>query len=174
MLKSEELARRWMPGFRQSSNRRAWEHPEDLVTLLGERPRVKTATLLHVCWLHDIIEDGQKEDGKAVTQQDLFNEGFNFEVVTSVRALTHQKNEDKPAYLARLRDSSPGYTVRVVKSLDRICNLREGAPTFKGARWSRYVQETQDYILPLTDALPFDEKDWLRTHLLNAIALRPA
>lgn len=172
MIKSEELARRWMPGHRQHSTRLAWEHPQDLVTLLNEYPRMKTATIVHVCWLHDIIEDGQKEDGSPVTSEDLVNEGFNLDVVASVVSLTHRKDEDKPTYLARLRDNFPGYTVRVVKSLDRICNLREGAPMFKNVRWARYVNETRDYILPLTDTLPIDQRAWLRERLELAMNLR--
>jgi (p)ppGpp synthase/HD superfamily hydrolase len=177
MRKSEELARRWMPGFRHGpSKRSAWEHPRDLVILLGELPGVRTALvterLVDVAWMHDLLEDGRKEDGSRVTQLDLFQENFGYYVVTDVVALTAKDGEEKPTYLKRLAAASR--FAKIVKCVDRICNLREGASVFKPARWERYVDETTSYLIPLAEGIGGEEGPWLKEKLVESLALRAA
>lgn len=189
MTKAEKIARAWMPGTRQGSNRPAWAHPEDIVKFLQEMDEASMkvegcSTLWHkrtldIAWLHDIIEDGKKEDGSPVTEKDLEGALFSFneDVVKCVVELTHRVGEEKITYLARLRYRTQAHLMPaaavIVKLADRICNLREGAPTYKAARWARVIGETNTYIVPMLDALPTFEQEWLRVRLMAAINLRP-
>lgn len=184
MRKSEQLARQWMPGFRQGPGHRpAWMHPQDLVNLLLEMKAAIPFTLgaydeviydhlVDVAWAHDLLEDGRKSDGSRVTKADLLTEGLSADVVADVVALSQQDGEEKPAYLARLRGASA--FAMIVKCVDRICNLREGKDTFKSKRWARYVQETTDYILPLVQNISKFEAEWLEPRLLQARDTRSA
>jgi (p)ppGpp synthase/HD superfamily hydrolase len=176
VTQAEALAKRWMPGFRQTipgqAARRSWEHPQDLVKLLAERPGEfsEAGQMKAVCiaWMHDLLEDGIKEDGKRVTKNDLIDE-FDLSVVRGVQELTHVDGTPKYRYLENLGKIE--YIYKLVKCVDRICNLREGRQVFKPARWARYVGETQQYILPLTDPLRDGTNEWLKKLLLEAMAL---
>ena len=127
---------------------------------------------LAIAWLHDIIEDGRKMDGTKVREDDLRGLGISEPVVADVLTLSQREGEDKPTYLNRVAEGSP--RVKLVKVVDRICNLREGKDTFKVARWVRYITETQTYILPLVDGIePCSLQTPLRTWLEDAIAQRP-
>jgi (p)ppGpp synthase/HD superfamily hydrolase len=174
----EGLAKRWMIGDRKGPegkpSREAWRHPEDLVLLLDEwdtpregwNPNLKPY-LKAVAWLHDLIEDGRKEDGTQVTEQDLLDAGVDWSIVRDVVSLSQMPGEDKSVYLARLVKAS--WAARVVKCVDRICNLREGKDCFKEPRWARYVDETQRYILPLATNMP----TFFIEELRKAIDARP-
>jgi (p)ppGpp synthase/HD superfamily hydrolase len=201
--KEEKLARRWMPGIRQrakgdtSPARPAWKHPEDLAKLLhdligptpdpgpegpgglpvSEREQHEYTRyrdqLVATAWLHDIIEDGRKLDGTEVTEEDLRAEGVEEIVIEDVVALTQREGEDKPVYLARLEAASS--RAKLVKIVDRICNLREGKTTFKDARWARYLDETQKYIVPLLGGVTHSYiRLVLRDLLHTAAGARPA
>lgn len=176
-----------MPGTRQGSTRPAWAHPQDLVGMLYELkaacPTFDNGSnvygshlvfedLVDIAWMHDLIEDGRKENGSPVRAGDLTEEGIGRASVEAVLALTHNEGEEKVEYLARLlKTLSP--QVAVVKCVDRICNLREGAATFKDRRWARYVQETHDYIMPLLTLISEHERAWLKSHLDQGLAARP-
>jgi (p)ppGpp synthase/HD superfamily hydrolase len=173
--KAEQLARRWMPGLRQGpAKRKAWEHPQDLVSLLTkemdfiETPAEEQEKRVAVAWLHDILEDGKKEDGTTVSVQDLCDEGIRPQVIADVLALTNEGPKD--AYLAQLKAKSP--RAKLVKCVDRICNLREGKDAFKTKRWIRYVGETYYFIFPLTEGLPPLERNFLRQELIKAVEAR--
>jgi len=196
---AEALAKQWMPGFRQGpKNRRAWEHPQDLVRLLDERPgdysaagQMKAKTM---AWLHDVLEDGVAEDGRRIVEADLRNYSFDYveapdggllvpevipdgaclspEVIEGVVQLTHKAGHTKDEYYQTL--AGIDYIPKLVKCVDRVCNLREGAETFKPARWTRYVADTRKYVLPLTSALSKDTDKWLHALLCDAMALRPS
>ena len=185
---AEALAKRWMPGDRQGkpgqTPRKAWEHPADLVRLLSERPgefsEAGQIKALAMAWLHDVIEDGRKEDGSRVTTSDLQGLVVGYgepsgpyldeAVVEGVVELTHPEGITKIAYYETL--SEIGYIPKLVKCVDRICNLREGAGVFKPARWERYVSETRTYILPLARDLREETAEWLTQHLHEALDAR--
>lgn len=185
MTKEEQLARRWMPGLRQGpAKRKAWEHPQDLVRLITQEmsfvdtPAEEQEKRIAVAWLHDILEDGKKEDGTPVTMYDLLKEGVDQEVVNDVLGLTQQTLqgrdgpflEPKAEYLARLTEQSQ--RTKLVKCVDRVCNLREGRTTFKVRRWIRYVGETYYFIFPLAEELPDLERSFLRIELIKAVEAR--
>jgi (p)ppGpp synthase/HD superfamily hydrolase len=182
---AEELARRWMPGHREGpGNRFAWEHPEDLVRVLTiempiEVDVAEAERRIALAWLHDIIEDGRKEDGSGVDEADLFREGVDPEVIADVLSMTRRTYqeggalvlESKEQYLGRLKEAK--VRAKVVKCVDRTCNLREGRETFKDRRWIRYVGETYYFIYPLTESLPKGaERSWLQAALIQAVQAR--
>lgn len=190
---AEVLAKKWMTGFRESKPRAprrfAWEHPEDLVTLLAGRPgEFSHAGMIHamsIAWLHDVLEDGRKPNGARVTVDDLMpyviriddplktpiGAALSPSVIEGVVELTHQEGQSKIDYYKTLPEI--GYQSQLVKCVDRICNLREGAANFKNERWARYVRETRTYILPLTESFLDPTASWLREHLTHAMAVRP-
>lgn len=173
-----DIAKECMKGMRQGRpgdpRRPAWEHPGDLVRLLvREYPgKISEGTLI-VAWLHDIVEDGRKADGSSVSFDDLRSRGIRASLVSDIATLTKGEREDKLSYLSRLRNapiSSP--RAKIVKCVDRICNLREGYLLFKDARWARYVGETLYFLLPLADQVGGYEGEWLRQKLIEATELR--
>jgi (p)ppGpp synthase/HD superfamily hydrolase len=173
----EGLAKKWMLGHRQGAPgmapREAWRHPEDLVRLIDEWPmpsgwnkNVRTY-LKCVAWLHDLLEDGVKDDGAQVTEQDLRDAGAEWAIVRDVVSLSILPGEEKTAYLERLVKAS--WAAQLAKCFDRICNLREGKDVFKDHRWERYTHETQVYILPIAHRLD----PWLFDELQKALEARP-
>lgn len=175
--KAEQLARRWMPGLRQGpAKRKAWEHPQDLVNLLTkemdfiETPAEEQERRIAVAWLHDILEDGKKEGGSSVVVADLEAEGVPTEVIDDVLYLTAMGNKPKSEYLASLKHAST--RAKLVKCVDRICNLREGKDAFKTKRWIRYVGETYYFIFPLAEELSTLERNFLRIELIKAVEAR--
>ena len=84
--------------------------------------------------------------------------------------LTHPEGITKIAYYETLKNIN--YLPKLVKCVDRICNLREGAEVFKQHRWERYVGETKLYILPLAQDLNEETAVWLTRLLHDAMALR--
>jgi len=124
--------------------------------------------------MHDLIEDGRKEDGSRVIEADLTAEGIDYNIVFGVVSLTHDEAADsKIAYLARLRQTLR-FAEAKVKLADRICNLREGRTVFKDKRWARVINETNQYIVPLLELIEIrDEQEQLRKWLSEAIAARP-
>lgn len=176
---AEDLATKWMRGMRQGRpgdpKRPAHKHPEDLVKLLkDEYPGKVSDGILQVAWLHDILEDGVKDDGTRVFSEDLDDLGFKRSVICDIDSLTKRQNESKVTYLTRLKTvthNSP--RVPIVKCVDRICNLREGLVLFDDDRWARYVGETFYFILPLTRTLEGYEQAWLRQELIDSATARP-
>ena len=191
VLQAEALAKQLMTGYRHgrpgTAPRRAWEHPADLVALLAERPgefsEAGQVKAMAMAWLHDVIEDGRKEDGRRFTANDLRSLVVGHDVpgrepyldnsvVDGVVQLTHAEGTSKVSYYETLKDID--YIPKLVKCVDRICNLREGVNVFSPLRWDRYVLETRKYVLPLTNDLREETAGWLSDGLLAAMELRPA
>ncbi len=180
-----------MPGMRQGPEPRpAWMHPQDLVNLLesllpdvGSAPAYGQAydkfladirarqAVIDIAWMHDLIEDGIKESNARVTKLDLSEQGFSIDVVDDIVSLSHKPGEEKVVYLATLVDVSP--RAKLVKLVDRICNLREGKDSFKDKRWARYVSETNRYVLPLLESVAVPLQATLEAMLNEAIEARP-
>ena len=156
-----ELAKRWMTGLRKMSQLDAWTHPErvagyvkELLFAREEMAEYDLETFMSVAWLHDIIEDGVKEDGSPVEAKDLLEAGIPAMVVAHVVTLTHvEEMETKEEYLARLAESECP-EVKVVKALDRVASLYEGKFSF-GPKWAeRYAEKTEKGVLPLAKSVP--------------------
>lgn len=155
MKKSERLARKWMPGYRDGPDKRpAWKHPEDVVKVLTEElpediDYVPTDMIVDLAWLHDILEDGRiPTTGTRVTCELMENAGISELVQLGVNILTRKdwiSIEEYYDRLYRLGDEN----VLLVKLADRLCNLREGKNVYSDERWKRYVEETHKMVLPL-------------------------
>lgn len=179
-----------MPGHRQGpAKREAWKHPQDIVRLLLDEGSTglpitvspeEHKKRIDLGWLHDIIEDGKKEDGSPVTMYDLYREDIAPDTVDDVLAMSQRTLngqdgqpylEPKELYLGRLKEAST--RVKVVKCLDRICNLREGQHSFKDLRWIRYVGETFYFIFPLAEKLGNNvERGYLTIELIKSVEAR--
>jgi (p)ppGpp synthase/HD superfamily hydrolase len=177
---ARELAQRWMPGNRQSKpgipTREAWRHPEDIVKMIDWwAPESSTPFVNHmkcVAWLHDIIEDGRREDGSIISSTDLLVTGVHIDIISDVLHLTQGVDEDKALALERV--SKAPLSARIVKCFDRICNLKEGSKTFKTGRWNRYIVQTREYIIPLAESVDQElECEWFVPEMEAAILLRP-
>ena len=173
-----------MTGFRKSippggCPRSAWAHPQDLVRVIQEElvtctsDKVVLDYLVRVAWLHDILEDGWKSEGVRVTEEDLWESDVDSQVIQDVVAISRKQGEEKNAYLARLIYAP--MRVRLLKCIDRTCNLRE-APKKDAAWWDMYSDSTRRYILPLARSLSSSEgwDIWANSILEHALTLRPS
>lgn len=136
-----------------------------------------------VAWLHDVIEDGRFLVNKVssvcweyrdVKVDDLLQSGVEEAIVTDVVHLTNARRESKVEYLGRVRDGVLARvipeSVALVKIVDRICNLREGASVYSSTRWARVVSETREFIVPLLERVGRGESRILGLYLESAIA----
>lgn len=177
MRKSEQLARLWMRGTRNPGpgmqSRPEWEHPQDIVKLLRAVPgtfdRVRVSD---VAWLHDVVEDGKKDDGSSPTSKDLYEAGIELSVIEDIDTLTHRAGESKPEYLKRVARGSD--RAKLVKVADRLCNLREAVSSgaFVPDRLARYIEESKEYVAPLALELIPPTREWMVYELGEAIEKR--
>ncbi len=160
---ASELAKQFMTGTRKKSSQPAWTHPEAVAGLVTEV--LLQAEVFHehenwyfvkdmivLAWLHDIIEDGIKEDGSRVTSTDLVMAGIPLVICGCVAEITHlEAKETKEEYLKRLLGS--GTIVKTVKVLDRIATLKEGKAVL-GSVWAKqYAQKTEKGVMPLAKSI---------------------
>lgn len=127
-----------------------------------------------VAWLHDVIEDGRtSSEGKRVTREDLSDNKMSDRVVAEIVHLSQRPDESKIEYLTRflkgVRTHAIPPSAALVKIVDRVCNLREGAGVFKYERWTRVVGETREFIYPLLEFVSRHEKEILEKYLDSAI-----
>ena len=102
---------------------------------LGIRDDAVLATVL----LHDVCEDC------GIAPDEL---PFSPEVREAVRLLTRTKPEDLDAYFSAIKANS---TASIVKALDRCNNVSTMMLGFSAEDISKYVDETQNYVIPLLD-----------------------
>lgn len=150
--RAELFAKRYMSGKRKNSEREAWRHPEDVAKLVDSLPHfagMERERLIALAWLHDVLEDC--EDVEAHT---LSSAGIPSPVIADVIALTRRPGVPKEKYLSDL--CSARRHVRLIKVLDRIANLREGASTMPTDWIIRYVYQTRTFFVPICRDLPSD------------------
>lgn len=183
-LLEERLAKLWMTGFRKSIPpggipRSAWAHPQDVVQVIQEElamvlPDVHVLNyLVRVAWLHDVLEDGCKDEEIPVTEKDLWDKGVEPQVIQDVVHISRHPGEEKEVYLARLINTP--MQVRLLKCIDRACVLRE-SPKMGATWWDEYSSSTRKFILPLARSLrPSAGWDtWAVGLLEHALELRPS
>ena len=126
--KAEEIARKAHEGqFRKMGEDKGKPyiiHPERVAKDIESIVNSELHTV--VAWLHDVVEDTD------VTIKDLCAEGFPFEVIDAVKALTHTDRVSYLDYLVGLRQNE---IARRVKMCDLRDNMRD-LP--KGARKDKY------------------------------------
>lgn len=164
-----KLAERHMTGPRDGSDRKAWEHAQDVAEAVEKYGWIHPDDWYFwvcVAWLHDVLEDGD-EMTEARLAGELVEEGVAQHraqaMADSVQVLTKTRGESA-AYFARIAASGQ-WQLALTKLLDRRTNLREGRNVFTRKRWNRYVKETQDHVLPLIACVD----EMLRVELLLSI-----
>lgn len=182
-LLEERLAKLWMTGYRKSisiegSPRPSWSHPQDVVGVIqSELTRVLPDTivldyLVRVGWIHDILEDGYTSEGVLVTEEDLRIHKVNPQIIRDVVTISRSPGESKDVYLSRLIHSS--VEVRLLKCIDRACNLRE-SPKRGLTWWDTYSASTRKFVIPLAESLRSEGWDtWALNILEHALTLRPS
>jgi len=90
-------------------------HVADVVRRV-EQSHGRSATLLAVAWLHDVVED------TTTTLDDLRDEGLPDDVVNAVDAITRRAGEQYAAYIERVRLNP---IARIVKLADNAQNLAD-------------------------------------------------
>ncbi len=190
----------YMSGLRDNGITPAWQHPIDVLDVFEEMQKEvgfgidinltdewekehKSDTIEIIrksCLLHDIIEDGIKEDGTSFDCYDLAKligysrgmqgsplEGAINLVVEALTKESHMKfgTWGLVEYFHEKVYSSD--LAVIVKCCDRVSNLREAVNTFKPYRLERYKWETKMFIIPLAKELECYPhwRDWLLDQL---------
>ena len=107
--------------------------------------KITDSTILKASVIHDLLEDLPETQQELILNAD--HEGG--EVLAIVKELTRSSNETKAEYLQRLREHG-SYKAKVIKLADRISNLTDiNTDIFDYEFISRYINETEEYILPI-------------------------
>lgn len=114
---------------------------------------IRDDTVLAVALLHDVCEDC------GVKPEEL---PFSAPVRTAVSLLTRDPEHFQDAVLAEYYSGIQGnQTAMFVKALDRCNNLSTMASSFSTEKIVRYVNETEEYILPLLEELERRCPEWI-------------
>lgn len=123
-------------------------HPLRVAILLRELAEQRDPAILCAGVLHDVVEDTD------ATVDDV-EAAFGPRVGDLVRALTHpdlrpgeSKHERNLRWFETLRWE--GRDVHVIKSADRLDNVRTMEGVFDAERRGTYLKETREALLPLT------------------------
>jgi (p)ppGpp synthase/HD superfamily hydrolase len=167
------LVHKHMKGKRNDGVTPAWQHPIDVLDVVYEMlektnsngPESNFDEFEQVALLHDILEDTD------LTQEDLKQEGFHFDVIRDVALLTKSDGcrfgtEDLVRYFYDLQESN-SVVAQAVKCCDRIANLREAKGVFKPYRFARYQFETKMFLIPLAKRVGGDWGKFLTDELIR-------
>lgn len=89
--------------------------------------------------LHDLVEDG-----KATLEE--IKEMFDEEIAHLVDLLSKRKDEPLEDYYKRI---SQDIRAIIIKAVDRVCNVSDMVEIFTTKRLKRYVEETEEHVLPM-------------------------
>jgi GTP pyrophosphokinase len=107
--------------------------------------KIIDSVILKTSVIHDLLENIPETDQQIILNADTDSS----EVLTIVKELTQHPNESKAEYLSRIRDHA-SYKSKIIKIADRISNLTDiNTDTFDYDFISRYIEETEEYILPI-------------------------
>ena len=102
---------------------------------------IKDDALLAAILLHDVVED---------TDTTLEELPFSDEVKLLVGLVTKTKDKTKEDYYKAISENGKAC---VIKILDRCNNVSTIAASFDHKRLLKYINETEEYVLPLTTVL---------------------
>lgn len=108
--KARKLAERAHSAQVDKAGRPYVEHLERVAETVGHPTSLGLAKA--VAWLHDIVEDTW------VGELDLMSAGMPAEVVAAVLAITHQPNEPRSDYYARVRANDLALAVKLADVAD--------------------------------------------------------
>ena len=115
---------------------------------------IRDDALLSAILLHDVVED------TAVTLEEI---PFSDEVKELVGLVTfsftgeHAKNDEKKAYYKRIAKNKKAC---LLKMIDRCNNVSTMAACFTRDKLFEYINETEEYILPLADILKNESPEY--------------
>lgn len=118
--------------------------------------------LLKAAVIHDLIEDIPDFDQKRILE---LEDGPA--VLQLVLEVTKRKGESKPQFLNRIKNTGSD-KAKILKSADRISNVCELGFITKKSFVSRYINETEKYILPIAE----DVNKYMVVELKDLIASR--
>lgn len=114
--------------------------------------KIIDSVILKASVIHDLLEDLPKTDSDIILNADF--EGN--EVLSIVRELTRRPDETKIEYLTRVREHGSD-KAKIVKLADRISNLTDiNTDIFDYDFISRYIDETEKYVLPIAKEMNND------------------
>lgn len=115
---------------------------------------IDTDELIATILLHDVVEDCD------VTADEL---DVNEKIKAAVLLLSKKKvdgqskEEANAAYYAGIRSNK---TASIVKLIDRCNNVSTMATGFKPSKMVEYIEETEEYVLPLLDDVKHEYDDY--------------
>ena len=102
---------------------------------------LKDDVLLATALLHDVIEDCD------ITSSELKEKyGIDKEVIKYIEVLSYEKNKTLESYYEEIAKSP---ITLLVKISDRCHNISTMSGAFEPAKIKSYIQETEEYVLPL-------------------------
>jgi len=129
-----------------------FRHCFSTLGILFDYKYFQDSILLKASVLHDLLED------VPTTELDQIRciEYEATQVVDLVLEVTRRAGEDKPAYLKRILDHGSTYA-KILKCADRISNLTDlHRDTHSDQKISDYLDQTQQYILPMAEQVNKD------------------
>ncbi len=154
--------------FRHGSQTRShgtpyWTHPAAVsVIMQNECPVKQSEEVITSALLHDILEDTD-------TEVDEINDKFGEKIASIVKTLTKNKEiSDTKNYFKGIKSSS--IEAKIIKTCDRIHNLREIHLTNDEKRIKKYILETEEYIIPIINSMKDENlREWAKKLILIEI-----
>ncbi len=114
--------------------------------------KIIDSVILKASVIHDLLEDLPETDSNIILNTDF--EGN--EVLSIVKELTRRTDETKIEYLTRIKEQGSN-KAKIVKLADRISNLTDiNTDIFDYDFISRYIDETEKYVLPIAKEINSD------------------
>lgn len=116
--------------------------------------------LVSACLLHDALEDTEARE------EDL---GLSEEALEAVKLVTFEqfegksKDESKKIYYKKI---SKNGLASMVKLLDRCNNVSQMAIGFKKGKMAEYINETEEYVLPLLEKVKHEYDEYYNATFL--------
>ena len=116
--------------------------------------------LIATCLLHDVIEDC-KISSAELDVNDEIREAVNLVSFKVLDGMT--KEESKAVYYERIKGNK---IATMVKVLDRCNNVSTMATAFSRQKIASYIDETENYVMPLLDVIKHEYDDYYNAAFL--------
>ena len=165
----EALAKRWLQTPDPITGQPGWQHAADTVEVIQQIPgqwhQQDRDLMVQTAWLHHIFEQGRKDDGTPVTNQDLTGAGVPNTVIFAVGFLHRPDLEGPYTYHLRVaRSQMTPFTVVVVACWVARVKVLDN----EGRLDRKTVRFVNDYIIPLVQLVEDEDSTaWLADRFLN-------
>lgn len=116
--------------------------------------------LIATCLLHDVIEDC-KISSAELDVNDEIREAVNLVSFKVLDGMT--KEESKAVYYEKIKGNK---IATMVKVLDRCNNVSTMATAFSRQKIASYIDETENYVMPLLDVIKHEYDDYYNAAFL--------